>query len=92
MATGDCTVATSAAWRVVLWGTTAFGVMHMIAEYMIMIRFSDANWDDPPGTGYLTVATIAISAILTAIMTLRTSQRGADEPHRDHHSASLTLA
>ena len=48
-----------------------------------MINFSDANWDCPPGTGYLTVATITISAILTAIMTLRTPQRGADdEPHR----------
>ena len=27
-----------------------------------MIRFSDANWDSPPGFGYLTVATITISA------------------------------
>ena len=72
---------------VVLWGTTAFGVVHLIAEYMIMTRFSDANWDDPPGTGYLTVATIAISAILTAIMTLRSPQKGADdEPLPDHFS------
>jgi hypothetical protein len=36
---------------------------------MIMIKFSDANWDSPPGFGYLTVATTTISAILTAIMT-----------------------
>jgi hypothetical protein len=54
---------------VVLWGTTAFGVVHVIVEYMIMINFSDANWDTPPGTGYLTVAVITLSAILTAIMT-----------------------
>ena len=77
---------------VVLWGTTAFGVIHAIAEYMIMIRFSDANWDDPPGTGYLTAATITISAIVTAIMTLCAPQRGADEPHRDHHSGLLAHA
>jgi hypothetical protein len=78
---------------VVLWGTTALGVVHVIVEYVIMIQFSDANWDAPPGTGYLTVATIAISAILTVIMTLRTPQRGADdEPHQDHNSGSLTLA
>jgi hypothetical protein len=58
-----------------------------------MIKFSDANWDSPPGFGYLTVATIAISAILTAIMTLHAPQRGADnKPHQDHHSGSLTLA
>ena len=64
---------------VVLWGTTAFGVVHVIVEVMIMINFSDANWDTPPGTGYLTVATITISAILTVIMTLRTPKSGADD-------------
>ena len=36
---------------VVLWGTTAFGVIHVMAEYAIMIRFSDANWDGPPASG-----------------------------------------
>jgi hypothetical protein len=78
---------------VVLWGTTAFGAIHTMAEYLIMVKFSDANWDCPPGTGYLTVATITISAILTLIMTRRTPQRSAhDEPHQDHHSRSLTIA
>jgi hypothetical protein len=57
-----------------------------------MIIFSDAIGDTPPGTGYLTVATITISAILTVIMTLRAPKRGADEPHQDHHSRSLTVA
>jgi hypothetical protein len=61
---------------VVLWGTTAFGFIHVMAEYVIMTSFSDANWDSPPGTGYLTVATITISGILTAIMTLLAPHRG----------------
>lgn len=78
---------------VVLWGVTAFGAIHTIVEYVVMINFSDANWDAPPGTGYLTVATITISAILTVIMTLRTPQQRADaEPHQDHDSGSLTHA
>jgi hypothetical protein len=78
---------------VVLWGTTAFGAIHTIVEYVIMINFSEADWDSPPGTGYLTVATITISAILTVIMTLRTPKRAADvEPRPDDHSGSLTLA
>jgi hypothetical protein len=77
---------------IVLWGTTAFGAIHTIAEYLAMIIFSERDWDTPPGTGYLTVATITISAILTAIMTLRGPRRIADdEPHQDHHSVSLTL-
>jgi hypothetical protein len=76
---------------VLLWGTTAFGASHGTTEYVVMTSFSDANWDSPPGTGYLTVAVMTISAILTAA--LRTPQRGADdEPHQDHHSGSLTLA
>jgi hypothetical protein len=65
----------------------------MMADYAIMSRFSDANWDSPPGSGYLTVAVLTISAILTAIMALPTPRRGADdEPHQDHHAGSLTPA
>jgi hypothetical protein len=77
---------------VVLWGTTAFGALHTIAEYVAMIIFSERDWDDPPGTGYLTVAVITISAILTVIMTLRAPRRIADEPRTNHHSASHTVA
>jgi hypothetical protein len=78
---------------VVLWRTTAFGAIHTIVEYVIMTNFSEANWDSPPGTGYLTVATITISAILTVIMTLRTPKRAADaEPQVDPRAGSLSLA
>jgi hypothetical protein len=76
---------------VVLWGTTAFGGIHTIAEFIVMVNFTEANWDTPPGTGYLTVATLTISAILTVIMTLRPPKSSADnEPHQDHHSGSLS--
>jgi hypothetical protein len=76
---------------VVQWGTTAFSFAHVISEYRIMIRFS--RWDPPLGFGYLPVAVITISAILTVIMTLRAPQRVADDgSHRDQHSGSLTLA
>jgi hypothetical protein len=78
---------------VVLWGTTAFGVIHVITEYAIMIRFSDANWDSPPGMRYFTVATITIGAILTAIMTLRRPQRGRDdEPQTDPGGRTFAAA
>ena len=55
----------------VLWGTTAFGFLHGIAEYITMGIYSNANWDFPPGAGYLTAAVLVISAILTATITLR---------------------
>jgi hypothetical protein len=77
---------------VALWGTTAFGNFHQMLEYMIMIGFSERDWDDPPGTGYLTVATITISAILLVIMTLRMPRTAADgDPQPDYDSGSLTL-
>jgi hypothetical protein len=77
---------------VALWGATAFGAIHLILEYVIMIHFSERNWDDPPGTGYLTVATITISAILLVIMTLRMPRTAADgDPQPDYDSGSLTF-
>jgi hypothetical protein len=72
---------------VVLWGTTAFGAVHLTAEDIIMSRLSGNL-----GFGYLTVVTITISAVLTAIMTIRASRRRTDEPQQDQHSGSLTLA
>jgi amino acid transporter len=75
-----------------LWGTTAFGIFHQMFAYMIMVGFSERDWDEPPGTGYLTVATIAISAILIVIMTLRIRQTAVDgDPQPGYDSGSLTL-
>lgn len=50
---------------IVAWGSTAFGGFHQIADFVAMITFSDANWDVPPGTGYLTTAVLALSAFVT---------------------------
>jgi hypothetical protein len=78
---------------IVLWGTTAFGVVHVYIEHVIMIGFRFSTWNPPPGFGYLIFATITISAILTVIMTLRTPRRAADaEPPVDPRAGSLTLA
>jgi hypothetical protein len=75
-----------------LWGTTAFGMFHQMLAYMIMVGFSERDWDEPPGTGYLTVAVITISAILIVIMTLRVARTPADgDPQPDYDSGSLTL-
>ena len=75
-----------------LWGTTAFGIFHQMLAYMIMVGFSERDWDEPPGTGYLTVAAIAISAILLVILTLRIPRTARDnDAQPDHDSGSLTL-
>ena len=77
---------------VALWGTTAFGIFHQMLAYMIMVGFSERDWDEPPGTGYLTVAAVTISAILLVIMTLRIPRTAADgDSQPDYDSGSLTL-
>jgi hypothetical protein len=63
---------------VAVWGTTAFGIFHQMLAYMIMVVFSERDWDEPPGTGYVTVAAITISAILIVIMTLRMPPKAAE--------------
>ena len=69
---------------IVLWGTTAFGVVHVYIEHVIMNGFRFSTWNPPPGYGYQIFATNTISAILTLIMTLRTPKRVADaEPQVD---------
>jgi hypothetical protein len=71
---------------VAVWGTTAFGIFHQMLAYMIMVGFSERDWDEPPGTGYLTVAAIAISAILIVIMTLRMPPRADGDPQPSQHA------
>ena len=52
-----------------------------------------ANGDTPIGYGYLILAAITISAILTVIMTLRTPQKVVDtEPHQGHPSRPYDAA
>lgn len=60
---------------VAVWGTTAFGLFHEEAEYTVMIASSDANWDTPPLTGFLTVTVLAVAAVGIAVMTFRSSPR-----------------
>ena len=46
---------------------TATGMVHQIAEYVVATALSDANWDAPPGSGYLTVAFFLLTATVTVV-------------------------
>jgi hypothetical protein len=51
---------------VVRWGTTAFGLVQSAAAYLFMTEvMSDANWDMPPGTGYVTAAALLVSGVVS---------------------------
>ncbi|MEN0070131.1 MAG: hypothetical protein AAGC63_03885, partial [Propionicimonas sp.] len=63
-----------------LWGVVSFGWMRTIGDYAVMLGLSNANWDAPPGTGYVTVAVIGLSALLAPCLGLwgrRVVRRGA---------------
>ena len=68
---------------ILLWGVTSFGIFHLAGDFMIMMRWSSANWDVPPGPGWLTVTGLIASAVLTAVLTLRFAP-GQPEALRGH--------
>lgn len=47
---------------------TAPSLGHILTDSMIMGTFSNANWDSPPGTGYLTAFSIALCSVLSVIV------------------------
>ena len=63
---------------VALWGAAAFGAVLSMLEYLIMVMLSDANWDVPPGTGYLLAAVPAVAGVLTLVLTLVSARRVPD--------------
>lgn len=71
-----------------LWGVASYGVVHVAADYMLMIGLSAANWDVPPGTGYLTAVCMAVCGLLFAVLGWR-----ATRPHHSeaHATAATTL-
>lgn len=53
---------------------SAFGFFGMIGDYMIMVHWSDASWDSPPGSGYLTAALLLVCGVAVLIMTALSRQ------------------
>lgn len=47
---------------------TSAGFVHLLSDWANMAAFNDADWDTPPGTGYLTAAAAAIAAVLGALL------------------------
>jgi hypothetical protein len=73
--------------------TYTFATANVLAVVTCGVGGQEGTTRHPSHVRLATVAVIAISAILTLIMTLRTPRRVAgDKPHQDHHSRSLTIA
>jgi hypothetical protein len=59
---------------------SAFGFFGMVGDYLIMVHWSDANWDSPPGSGYLTAALLLVSGCAVLIMTALSRQPAQPVP------------
>lgn len=52
---------------IVALAATAPGMFYHLADYLVAIALSDADWDTPPGAGYFTVVALLLTAIATAV-------------------------
>ena len=73
-------------YGIVAFAATSVGFFHQVTEYLFAIGLSDANWDVPPGAGYLTVATCLLAAAVTAALWWRD-----DRPVRAPSGAPATV-
>lgn len=65
---------------IVLLAATALGVLHQATDYMVMLGLSDANWDVPPGSGYLTVGFCVNAAVATVLLWWLDRRRASSHP------------
>lgn len=56
---------------VVFIGVTGFGLIRSLLDYMVMGTWSQANWDTPPGSGYLVVASLLLCGLVVITLTFR---------------------
>ncbi len=67
-------------YAIVLVGATAMSHGHLMVEYTIAIGRSDADWDTPPNTGYVTVVGLLLAALVTAGWCLLERRRSRSDP------------
>jgi hypothetical protein len=53
---------------VVALGATGIGLFHQMADYILALGLSDANWDSPPGTGAFTAVGMFCAALLIGLL------------------------
>lgn len=60
-------------YAVVALAATSTGMVHQFTELLLATAMSEADWDAPPGTGYLTVWFCLVAALLTVALWWRQS-------------------
>ncbi len=63
-----------------LGGVSTFGAVRGTLDYLTMMTWSEANWDVPPGTGYLPAAGLVLCSLGVVAATLRRPRVGGSAP------------
>ncbi|MBK8460968.1 MAG: hypothetical protein WAS07_00505 [Micropruina sp.] len=80
-----------ARYAIVALAATSAGLVHQIAEYVVAIAVSDANWDAPPGSGYVTVAMCLLAASATGVLWWR-ANRATSMPSESRVGEAASIA
>ncbi|MBA8793266.1 hypothetical protein FHX74_000860 [Friedmanniella endophytica] len=75
------------------WGCGAFGAGHLLGEYLVLGSINQDNWDWPPGSGVLMVASLVIG-VLGALLGVTGSRRprpGRQRTERTSRSAASRI-
>lgn len=64
-----------------LCGVASYGAVHAAGDYMLMIGVHTANWDVPPGTGYVTALVMAVCGVVVAVWGWRSTRAQEETPH-----------
>lgn len=51
-------------------GVTGFGLTRTIVDYIVMGAWSQANWDTPPGSGYLIAGSLLACGLVIIVLTV----------------------
>lgn len=63
-----------------LGGVTAFSALRGIFDYAVMATWSQANWDVPPGTGFVPALVLILCGVGIAVLTLRGARSERSAP------------
>lgn len=63
-----------------LGGASAFGTLRGTVDYGVMITWSQANWDVPPGTGYVPAVVLILCGVGVAVVTARGARAERSAP------------
>lgn len=62
-------------WLIALGAVGSFGLVGLLVDYALMVSWSEADWDSPPGSGYPTAVWLVICGLTLMLLSRPGAQR-----------------